>query len=314
MNDILAMHDPYPAYNPPSATPEGLAPLVDIASYPICAGQFTMHPDYSVTLQNGEGGDEQQDNSVPLRLALENFRNADQEEAKRQIAKNIRYAVISDIQDCDNFTYSCHRVNRTTEGYSLDFVCSSDLATQPSETNRRNKRRAGAIPRHGKFRFRVDCRGMVSIVVTTEAVTVDYKHRPIHKKAPNRRVDNQLKDIIRNNNFASARELRRYIQHDLRDPMLRNYTSAQLYYWWARFNRNMYLRDPDEFTSMRLLLEDRADDGFNILPEVMEHDISLAWTVPFWSDDVVNVPSSRFSFITALIQSPAPLSPPTYHL
>jgi hypothetical protein len=57
MNDILAMHNPYPAYNPPSATPEGLAPLVDITSYPICAGQFTMHPDYSVTLQNGEGGD-----------------------------------------------------------------------------------------------------------------------------------------------------------------------------------------------------------------------------------------------------------------
>jgi hypothetical protein len=96
--------------------------------------------------------------------------------------------------------------------------------------------------------------------------------------------------------------------------MLRNYTSAQLYYWWARFTRNMYLRDPNEFTSMRLLLEDRADDGFNILPEVMEHNISLAWTVPFWSDDVVNVPSSRFSFITVLIQSPAPLSPHIYHL
>jgi hypothetical protein len=143
-----------------------------------------MHPDYSVTLQNGKGGDEQQDNSVPLRLALENFRDADPEEAKRQSAKNIGYAVISDIQVCDDFIYSCHRVNGTTEGYSLYFVCSSDLATQPSETNCRNKMRAGAIPRHGKFRLRVDCCGTVSIVVTTEAVTVNYKHRPIHEKAP----------------------------------------------------------------------------------------------------------------------------------
>jgi hypothetical protein len=117
MNDILAMHNPYPAYNPPSATSEGLAPLVDIASYPICAGQFTKHPDYSVTLQNGEGSDEQQDNPVPLRLALENFRDAHQEEAKRQIAKNIGYAVISDIQDCDDFTYSCHRVSRARPGH-----------------------------------------------------------------------------------------------------------------------------------------------------------------------------------------------------
>jgi Tfp pilus assembly protein PilV len=204
MNDTLAMHDPYPAYNPPSATPEGLAPLVDIASYPICAGQFTMHSDYSVTLQNGEGGDKQQDNSVPLHLALENLRDADQEEANRQIAKNIGFAVISNIQDCNDFTYSGHRVNRTAEGYSLYFVCSSDLATQPSETNRWNKMCAGAIPTHGKFRLRVDCGGTVSIVVTTEAVTVDYKHRPLHEKAPNRRVDNQLKDIIRDNNFPPA--------------------------------------------------------------------------------------------------------------
>jgi hypothetical protein len=49
MTDILALYNPYPAYDPPSATPEGLAPLVDIASYPICAGQFAVHPDYSVT-------------------------------------------------------------------------------------------------------------------------------------------------------------------------------------------------------------------------------------------------------------------------
>jgi hypothetical protein len=69
----------------------------------------------------------------------------------------------------------------------------------------------------------------------------------------------------------------------------------------------MYLKDSDKFTSMRLLLEDRADDGFNILPEVMEHDISLSWTVPFWSDDIVYVPLSRFPLITAL-------SPLIYHL
>jgi hypothetical protein len=95
-------------------------------------------------------------------------------------------------------------MNRTTEGYSVHFVCSSDVATEPSKTNRRNKMHAGEISRYGKFRLRVDWGGTISIVVTTEAVTVDYKHRPIHEKAPNRRVDNQLKDILRNNNFASA--------------------------------------------------------------------------------------------------------------
>jgi hypothetical protein len=68
--------------------------------------------------------------------------------------------------------------------------------------------RAGALLRHGKFRLRVDYGGTVSIVVTTEAVTVDYKHRPIHEKAPNRRADVQLKDISKTKGTAAKDRVR----------------------------------------------------------------------------------------------------------
>jgi hypothetical protein len=51
-------------------------------------------------------------------------------------------------------------------------------------------------------------------------------------------------------------------------------------------------RHKDEFISSEMLLADRDEDGFNITAALTEREVSLAWTLPFWNDDVVDVPTS----------------------
>jgi hypothetical protein len=138
----------------------------------------------------------------------------------------------------------------------------------------------------------VDCSGAIDISVTTDGIGINYKHIPIHQRAAVWRVDEELKDIIQTKQFASARELCRYLQHDLRDETLHQYTSAQLYYWWAFFNQNNYCQHEDEFISSEMLLADCDEDGFNIIPALTEREVSLAWTLLFWNDDVVDVPTA----------------------
>jgi hypothetical protein len=126
-------------------------------------------------------------------------------------AKDIAHAVIEEIKANDNFSYVLTSVGEFQGGFHFYFAC---RPTKPTG-NQDARRRDGAIPRQGNPRTRVDCGGSVSILVTTRSVTIDYKHGPIHKKAPCRAVDERLKEIIRDNNFASARELRQYLQHAL---------------------------------------------------------------------------------------------------
>jgi hypothetical protein len=140
--------------------------------------------------------------------------------------------------------------------------------------------------------MRADCGSSITIAVTTGGIGIDYKHRPIHQAAPVRRVDEGLKELIRTKQFASARELCRYLQHDRQNETLHQYTSAQLYYWWAFYNKSNYCRQEDEFISSEMLLADRDQDGFNIIHGLTERGVSLAWTLPFWNDDVVDVPTS----------------------
>jgi hypothetical protein len=40
-----------------------------------------------------------------------------------------------------------------------------------------------------------------------------------------------------------------------------------------------------------MLLADRDEDGFNIIPVLTKREVSLAWTLPFWNDNVVNIPT-----------------------
>jgi hypothetical protein len=55
------------------------------------------------------------------------------------------------------------------------------------------------------------------MTVTTDSIGIDYKHRPSHQKAAVQRAYESLKEIIWSKQFASALELRRYLQHDLQD-------------------------------------------------------------------------------------------------
>jgi hypothetical protein len=41
---VLSMHDPYPEYSPPEVDDKHLAPEVDPAVYPICAGKWQLAP------------------------------------------------------------------------------------------------------------------------------------------------------------------------------------------------------------------------------------------------------------------------------
>jgi hypothetical protein len=89
--------------------------------------------------------------------------------------------------------------------------------------------------------MRVDCGGPITISVTTGGIGIDYKHRSIQQAAAVRRVDKVLKELIRTKQFASARELRRYLQHDRQNETLHQYTSAQLYVLLVGFLRQEQL-------------------------------------------------------------------------
>jgi hypothetical protein len=286
LDAVLSMHAPYPAYNPPGVDDRSLAPDVDPTVYPICAGQWQLSGYCQLHLDRHD---------IPIEASrlLETFMN---EFDPKQTAKDIAYSVLWEIQASDDFTYTQATMDKlkNDRGFTVHFVCSSDLASRDRSNPDRDARALpGRILRHSNPRIRVDCGGSIAISVTTGGISIDYKHRPIHQKAAVQRVDEDLKQIIRTKQFASARELRRYLQHDLRDQALRQYTSAQLYFWWAFYNKNDYCLDENEFISSELLLADRRDDGFNIIPALIEHDVSLAWTTPFWNDDVVDVPTSK---------------------
>jgi hypothetical protein len=281
---VLSMHPPYPIYSPPEVDRKNLAPEVDITEYPICAGAWQLARDCQLYLDE-----------IPVEVSglLATFMD---DADPKQAAKDIAYSVLWEIQACDDFTYNQRHANTLAngKGFTFHFVCSSDLSSRDQgDPVRPARQRPGRILRNGQPRIRVDCGGSISIAVTTDGIGIDYKHRPIHQKAAVQRADEKLKEIIQSKQFASARELRRYLQHDLQDQTLRQYTSAQLYYWWAFFHKNAYCLDEDEFISSELLLAERNEDGFNIIPALIEHDVSLAWTTPFWNDDVVEVPTCK---------------------
>jgi hypothetical protein len=279
---ILSMHATYPEYSPPEIDDKTLAPEVDPRAYPICAGKWQLAGHCQLYLY----GDD-----LPSEVSrlLETFMNVvDPKETAREIA----YSVMWEIQESDDFAYVLQSTTTLRNGFTSHFVCASDLASRNKSNPESDTRaRPGRIPRQGNPRIRVDCGGSITISVTTDGIGINYKHRPIHQRAAVRRVHEALKDIIRTKQFASARELRRYLQHGLRDQTLHQYTSAQLYYWWAFFNQNNYCRHEDEFISSEMLLADRDEDGFNIIPVLTEREVSLAWTLPFWNDDVVNIPT-----------------------
>ncbi|KAA8894024.1 hypothetical protein FN846DRAFT_1002154 [Sphaerosporella brunnea] len=159
--------------------------------------------------------------------------------------------------------------------------------------------------------MRVNYGGSIAISVTTDGIGINYKHRPIHQRAAVWRVDKGLKDIIRTKQFASAHELRRCLQHNLRNDTLYQYTVAQLYYWWAFFNQNNYCRYEDEFISCKMLLANSDEDGFNIIPALTKREVSLAWILPFCNDNVVDVTTSmslpfspRIAIVTTILPPP----------
>jgi hypothetical protein len=280
---ILGMHAPYPEYSPPEVDNKNLAPEVDPTVYPICAGKWQLAGHCQLYLY----GD---DLPCDVSNLLETLMNVGD---PKEMAREIAYSVMWEIQDSDTFAYVHSTTTTLGNGITVHFVCSSDLGSKERGNPERDTRaRPGRTPRQGNSRMRVDCGGSIAISVTTDGIGINYKHRPIHQRAAVRRVDEALKDIIRTKQFASARELRRYLQHDLRNETLHQYTAGQLYYWWAFFNKNNYCRHEDEFISCEMLLADRDEDGFNLIPALTEREVSLAWTLPFWNDDVVDVTTS----------------------
>jgi hypothetical protein len=254
------MHAPYPEYTPPSVDDKNVAPLVDHVVYPICAGKWRLAPHCQLYLYGEE---------LPSAVSslLETFMTMENPKEK---AREIAYSVMYEIQGSDDFSYIHHTTRAVENGFSVHFICSSDLTSRPQGNPDRHRLRPDRILRQGTHRMRVDCGGSITISVTTCGIGIDYKHRPIHQAAPVRRVDEGLKELIRTKQFASARELRRYLQHDRQNETLHQYTSAQLYYWWAFYNKSNYCRHEDEFISSEMLLADRDQDGFNIIHGLTE--------------------------------------------
>ncbi|KAA8892729.1 hypothetical protein FN846DRAFT_1009743 [Sphaerosporella brunnea] len=203
---ILSMHAPYPEYSPLEIDDKNLAPEVDPTVYPICAGKWQLAGHCQLYLY----GD---DLPCDVSRLLETLMNVvDPKETAREIA----YSVMWEIQDSDQFAYVHSTTTTLGNGFTVHFVCSSDLASRDKGNPERDTRaRPGRIPRQGNSRMRVDCGGSIAISVTTDGIGINYKHRPIHQRAAVRRIDEELKDIIRTKQFASARELRRYLPADL---------------------------------------------------------------------------------------------------
>jgi hypothetical protein len=279
--EVLSMHDPYPEYSPHEVDDKHLATEVNPAVYPICAGKWQLAPHCQLLLPDDEIED--------VSTLLQTFLNDEEPKAK---AREIAYSVLSAIEDSDNFAYIHHSTSTLRNSFTSHFVCASDVASRNrSNPDRDPRARRGQIPGKENPTIRVDCGGSVGISVTTDGIGINYKHRPIHQRAAVRRVGEELKDLIRTKQFASARALRRYLQHDRLDETLHQYTSAQLYFWWSHFNQSNYCGHEDEFISSEMLLADRDEDGFNIIAALTEREVSLAWTLPFWNDDLVDVPT-----------------------
>jgi hypothetical protein len=195
---VLSMHDPYPEYSPPEVDDKHLTPEVDPAVYPICAGKWQLAPHSQLLLPEHEIED--------VSTVLQTFLNDEEPKAS---SRDIAYSERSTIEDSDNFAYVHHSTSTLRNGFTSHFVCASDLASKNRSNPDRNPRaRPGRIPRKGNPRIRVDCGGSVAISVTTNGIGINYNHRPIHQRAAVRRVGEELKDLIRTKQFASARELR----------------------------------------------------------------------------------------------------------
>jgi hypothetical protein len=114
------MHAPYPEYSPPEVDDKNLAPAVDPTVYHICAGKWQLAGHCQLYLY----GDD-----LPSEVSrlLETFMDVVN---PKETAREIAYSVMWEIQESDEFTYVHQSTSTLRNGFTVYFVCSSDLASR----------------------------------------------------------------------------------------------------------------------------------------------------------------------------------------
>ncbi len=161
------------------------------------------------------------------------------------------------VEDSDGYHWllrNRYPPKRTAVSCTYYFFCSLCETFKKSPPEKRQ--------RHYKSEIHFACNGKLTIHLSTncELAYIEIVHEIVHRKPQRAVITESIKQFIRENVHQGVRWLCR----NLPDPT-HLLTADQVYFWWAKFSKDIYQRAANPYESTLMLLEEIAGDDAILL-------------------------------------------------
>ncbi|KAK9311507.1 hypothetical protein V1524DRAFT_418945 [Lipomyces starkeyi] len=190
----------------------------------------------------------------------------------------------NDIFDCTGYYFQSRRCIERNDEIKFSFTCSRSTECE-------TQRDPLTIQRYAVPEEFFDCHGQLHIILSKDngSAVIAYDHRG-HTETPKFHMTDEVRRYIQAQKLLSPRQIYQNLNRMTGDTQfektdLHTITRQQVYNVWLSFTRKDWERDPkNDFLSAQLLIGEQ--DGYQLVEELQEPGVSLAFVTPCFSDTV----------------------------